>query len=276
MKKAARPGRWKRRLLRVLAGAALLYVIACAGLYFLQEWLSFHPVPLAADYRYSFEEPFTEVTIPSTDGVQLNALHFTTPHPKGMVVHFHGNSGNISITSKARQDYLSRGYDYLAVDYRGYGKSPGKITQQGLFDDADAVWKYALTRFPPDSLVVLGVSLGSGPAIHLASEQPVKKLLLIAPYAGVDLIGEERYPIFPIQWLIKNPFRSRAYAPEVQAEVTLFHGLKDEVVPPHHSLLLKDVFTHASKVTRHEYPEADHNNVPAQTLFQADLDEALK
>jgi alpha-beta hydrolase superfamily lysophospholipase len=276
MKKPSRPGRWKRRLLRLTAGAAILYVVACTGLYFLQEWLSFHPIPLAADYRFQFKEPFTEISIPSTDGVQLNALHFTTPDPKGLVVHFHGNSANIDITSRLRNDYLNRGYEFLAVDYRGYGKSNGSITQQGLFDDAEATWKYALTQFPADSLVVLGVSLGTGPAIHLASKQPVKKLFLIAPYAGIDLLGEARYPIFPIHWLIKNPFPSRLYAPEVKAEVTLFHGDKDETIPFEHSMMLKDVFTHAKKVTLHEYPEADHNNVPAQHAFQSDLDAALR
>jgi fermentation-respiration switch protein FrsA (DUF1100 family) len=233
-------------------------------------------VELAQDHSFSFEEPFEELHLASTDGVMLNGLYFRRASARGLVLYFHGNSGNVEICSRHRKRFLDLGYDFMIVDYRGYGKSTGDIAQQGIYSDALTAWNYALTRWPADSIVVYGSSLGSGPGVWLASHQPVGRLLLEAPYAGIDLIAHERYPIFPTGLLLKNPFPSRTFAPKVKAAVTIFHGEQDQVVPFAQSAILEDSLTGATKVTRHAYPNAGHNDVPKQPDYPAHLREALK
>ena len=94
-----------------------------------QESLIFYPEILPPDYRFAFSEPFEEVTVP-VEAAALNALLFKAPNPKGAVLYFHGNAGSLRTWGDVAGDFTSRGYDILIPDYRGFGKSTGKISNE--------------------------------------------------------------------------------------------------------------------------------------------------
>ena len=92
----------------------LLYI---GAFYFLQEKLIFKAIPLSQDYVYDYNVPFKEVFLVPEEGVRLNALHFKTENPKGMVVYYHGQGGNLSKRwDKVSRKFTDAGYDFFIMD----------------------------------------------------------------------------------------------------------------------------------------------------------------
>ena len=98
---------------------------------FLQKKALFRPVTLAADYTFSFEAPFEEHFLDTPDGARINLLRFPTAwaQRRGAVLYFHGNRGSLQRWGAMHADFTSRGFDFIAPDYRGYGKSKGKLSE---------------------------------------------------------------------------------------------------------------------------------------------------
>ncbi|MCI6988049.1 MAG: alpha/beta hydrolase [Campylobacter sp.] len=114
------------KLIKILA---ISYVLFIAILYLFQEKLIFLPQKLDQNFSYKFSSNFSEIWLENGD-IRLNALHFKSENPKGIVVFMHGNYGNLSQWSDLGDEFLRIGYDFLIYDYRGYGKSGGKITSE--------------------------------------------------------------------------------------------------------------------------------------------------
>ncbi|MEO1437812.1 MAG: alpha/beta fold hydrolase, partial [Bacteroidota bacterium] len=156
-----------------------LYFLVCLTLYFVQERLLFFPFKLPQDYSFRFNTAFEDLTLTAKDGVNLNALHFKTPNPKGAVLFLHGNGGSIDGWGTLYPMYTQNGYDVLFFDYRGYGKSEGKISsQQQLIDDAQLAYDYLKAHFPENRLIISGTSIGTGIATILAGQNQPKQLIL--------------------------------------------------------------------------------------------------
>src|SRR5690554_8068797 len=101
------------------------------------------PSELPQDYKYEFSYDFKELYLGSHDGkARLNALHFKVNSPKGIVVYYHGNAGQLADWGHVVQDFAESGYDVLVVDYRGYGKSTGKLSEKALYSDALLFYNY--------------------------------------------------------------------------------------------------------------------------------------
>ena len=111
-------------ILIFIAGLVLLgYVGVCVFLYAKQEWLLFRPTKLASDHVFVFEHDFEEYNIEVGEGIALNALLFHADQARGVVYYLHGNAGSLNGWGHQANDFLENGYDFLVVDYRGYGKS---------------------------------------------------------------------------------------------------------------------------------------------------------
>ena len=183
-----------RKLIRWVRFAILAsYVLVCSGLYFSQDSLVFRPEPLAADFRFEFPQKFSEVSLP-VDGATLSALHFTTNNPKGVVLFFHGNAGSLRRWGDVAESFTLRGYDLFIFDYRGYGKSSGKIaSEQQLIKDAEQVYQYVSRRYAPRHIVVYGRSLGTGLAAQIALRHAPKMLILETPYVSLKDLTAQFY-----------------------------------------------------------------------------------
>ena len=119
-------------------------------MYYLQEKLLFHPVPLPPDYQFKFNMPFQEVNIPLNSKDNLNIVRFLTPDPipKGVVLYFHGNRDNINRYAKYAVNFTKNGYEVWITDYPGYGKTTGKLTEENLYLQAKEVYKLARSKPP--------------------------------------------------------------------------------------------------------------------------------
>ncbi len=116
------------------------------------------------------------------DGGQINAIFFKVPNSLGVVYYMKGNSKSIKGWGKFAKDFVSNGYDFFMMDYRGFGKSRGKRSQARLFNDAQFIYKWLAQSYPEDKIILYGRSWGSGIAARIASWNKPAKLILDSPY----------------------------------------------------------------------------------------------
>ncbi|MDC8003997.1 alpha/beta fold hydrolase [Aureisphaera galaxeae] len=222
-----------KRLKKILGTFLGLYLIITILMFLLQEKLIFLPSTLPQDYAYTFQEEFEELFLEAEDGARLNALHFKVDNPKGLILYFHGNAGDLSRWGVITSEFTKYGYDVLVMDYRTYGKSTGKLSEMALYGDAKMFYKKAMELFPEDQIIVYGRSLGTTFATAVASHHHPQKLLLETPFYGLEELAKERYWFLPVSAFLKYQFPTWFYAENVKCPITIFHGTEDEVVPYH-------------------------------------------
>ncbi len=200
-------------------------------LYFIQEKILFLPTVLEQGYRFQFNHSFEEINIKTEDSAILNAIHFKVDQPKGVILYFHGNAGNLSRWGTIAEFFVERGFDVLIMDYRTYGKSTGKLNEDVFYKDADLFYKYVKDRYNENDITLYGRSLGTAIATYLASKNKPKQLVLETPYYSMIDVGESRFPIFPVSKLLKYKFPTYQFIKSVRCPITMFHGTKDQIVP---------------------------------------------
>jgi dipeptidyl aminopeptidase/acylaminoacyl peptidase len=138
------------------------------------------------------------VSISTPDGETLVGW-WSPPQPgKPTVLFLHGNAGTVADRSDALAFYRSNGLGTLFLDYRGYGGSTGTPSESGLIADALAAYDWLLSRgVTPDKIGVVGESVGSGPAVALATTRPISALALEAPFSSMADVAAHHYPWLP-------------------------------------------------------------------------------
>lgn len=280
----------KKTSLKIVKGFAivfgLIYLISCAFFYFFQEDLIFQPTPLDSEYVFEFEERFEELNIESEDGTILNNLLFKADSSKGLIFFLHGNGGSLKRWGKSASVFLEQNYDVLILDYRGYGKSEGKInSERELYQDIQIVYNEALQRYDEEDIIVLGYSIGSGLAAKIASSNNPKKLILQAPYYNLpDLLDYLKYnidaPIFkfqrilPSSLLLKYKFKTNEFIQDCEMPIIIFHGDEDQVIYYGSSLKLqKYLKANDSFIT---LPGFNHNGITDNQDYLDAMEEILR
>lgn len=202
-----------------------------ASLYLLQERLLFLPTELAQDYEYEFNYPFEEVFLKPEEDVLINAIHFKAKAPKGVILYFHGNAGNLSRWGIVTEYFVGLNYDVFVIDYRTYGKSTGKLSEEALYSDAQFCYDYLKKFYNENEIVIYGRSLGTGIASHLAQNNRPGKLFLETPYYSIADVAKHRFPLFPVSSLLKYKIPSYKYLKHVNCSIIILHGTVDKVVP---------------------------------------------
>lgn len=226
-----------RKLVVILSS---LYILMCAILYFFQEKILFFPQKIKKEYSYEFENNFEEIDIKTANGSVLNGLLFKAKKAKGLIFYLHGNAGSLLSWGHVAQTYLGLNYDVFIFDYRGFGKSEGKIfSEEQLFNDNQLFYNQMKKRYSEDQIIVLGYSIGTGMAAKIASTNSPKLLLLNAPYYNMTTMMKKRFPFVPT-FLLRYKLETNCYLKKCQMPVVLFHGDTDEVIPLESSLNLKN------------------------------------
>jgi fermentation-respiration switch protein FrsA (DUF1100 family) len=262
---------FKKGLLFMVSLSALIII----GVYFMQKKLIFLPTKLAADYEYQFSEPFEELFLEAEDGARLNAVHFKIENPKGLILYFHGNAGDLSRWGKIASELINYHYDVLIMDYRSYGKSTGDVSEQKLFDDATLFYKYALKSYSEDNIIVYGRSLGTAVATFVASKNNPKKLILETPFYNLEEIAKKRFPFLPVKYLLKYHFLSNNYIEAVRCPVIIFHGTKDNIVPYNSGKNLSGLVP-KDRLTFVSIEGGEHNDLVNFKEYKQGIETALK
>jgi fermentation-respiration switch protein FrsA (DUF1100 family) len=156
--------------------------------------------------------PGQEVDLTAADGVKLHAWYFPHPQAKATILHLHGNAGNLEDRRDLVRDLQALGVNVFAVEWRGYGKSEGKPSEEGLYKDARAAWDWLLTKTTADKIVIHGESLGGGPACELASTVPCAGLILQSTFTSIPDMAPRVMPIFP-RFLVRTKYDNLSKVP---------------------------------------------------------------
>jgi fermentation-respiration switch protein FrsA (DUF1100 family) len=261
-----------RRLAKVLL---FIYALITIMLYLLQEKLIFLPSKLPVDFEYSFSHDFEEINLKTEDDVILNAIHFKQVNPKGLILYFHGNAGDLSRWGDITSFFVDKEYDVLVMDYRTYGKSTGKLSEEALHDDAQLFYDYALKQYNETQIILYGRSLGTGIAANLASKNKPNKLILETPYYSLLDIAKERFPFLPLNWLMKYKLLSHVFIQTVTCPIIIFHGTNDTIVPYKSGKRLFDSIPH--KIIKfYTVDRGEHNNLIEFKAYLEGIDEVLR
>jgi pimeloyl-ACP methyl ester carboxylesterase len=221
-----------------LLGAAL-YAGAIAWLWFRQERLLFEPDPLPADQPL-FDEPDVREMFVQVPGARLSVAQLKLPQPRGVVFYLHGNSGNLQKWFVGLDAFRELHFDVVMMDYRGYGKSSGRIESEAqLRADVRAVWSEIAPQYAGKRIVISGQSLGTALAAGLSAELCAAGCapdltLLVSPYSSMQALADELYPWVPSR-VLRYPLPTVDHALRVSSPVMLVHGDKDELIGFHHS-----------------------------------------
>lgn len=185
---------------------------------------------LPRDYGLSPEE----ITVTTQDGLRLHGWFFNASQSKAVLLFFHGNAGNISGRLFKAKGWLDRGVSVFLVDYRGYGKSEGKIEKGAdLIEDAESAlrWLEEKRKIPSEKIILYGESIGSYPAITLAGEKKFSGLVLEAPFTTLSELAKTHYGWIPDFFLKDFPMKNQDAIPQIKAPVFILHGDRDEICP---------------------------------------------
>jgi alpha-beta hydrolase superfamily lysophospholipase len=220
----------KKTVISFLKIIVILYLLFCGTLYFYQEKLIFFPEKLDTNYSFSFEQKFEELNIKTVDGKLLNGLLFKATNSQGIIYYLHGNGGSLGSWGNIAKTYTNLNYDVFMLDYRGYGKSEGKISsQKQLFEDAQTVYNELKKRYKEVQIIVLGYSIGTGIASKLASNNQPKLLILQAPYYSLTDMMQHSFSYLPT-CILKYKLATNIYLNNCNMPVIIFHGDRDAVI----------------------------------------------
>ena len=247
-------------ILKILLIVTSAYLLLCLAIYFFQHLFFFRPEILATHFKYQYPFPFEELTFNMEDGGSINAIYFKVPNSRGVIYYLKGNSRSIKGWGKFAKDFVSNGYDFFMMDYRGFGKSRGKRSQEKLFSDAQFLYQWLAKHYAEEKIVVFGRSFGSGIAARIASWNKPRLLILDSPYFSF-LYNAKRHAFFlPLSWLIRYDIRTDLYLQTTSCPVHIVHGNKDHLISFSQSERLRAL--HPEKVILHPIDGARHNNLP--------------
>ena len=232
--KPVSPLRVGRGVASIVIGSALALVVLAVVLwtqierryiFFPSAYIQYTPDQVGLSYE--------EVFFLSDDGLRLHGWY--VPGQSDITwLWFHGNGGNIGDRVEELALFRHRlGINQLIFDYRGYGRSQGRPSEQGTYRDARAALAYlqGLSYVAPERIVYFGHSLGAAVAVELAASQPPLALVLVSPFASISDMARLTMPVLPLHWLVRNRYDSLAHIGRVDRPLLVLHGDRDETVP---------------------------------------------
>ncbi|HAH07929.1 MAG TPA: alpha/beta hydrolase [Elusimicrobia bacterium] len=208
----------------VLLWAALRW-FERANLYFPSREFTMGPQTFGLSYE--------EVFLRTEDGVRIHAWLLPAQRPGPVLLYCHGNAGNISSRMYKANLFHRLGLGVLLFDYRGYGKSEGRPSEEGTYRDAEAAWRWLVEekRVRPEDIVVYGESLGNAIALETALRHPPRALILESAFTSVVDMGELIFPFLPVRAMTTIRYDNLAKIPRVSCPVLVMHSREDSIVP---------------------------------------------
>ena len=220
---------WKTSRCLIIA-----YVVVLALLLVFEKQLVYPLELWDPQVRFGEGSSLQEVHFSASDGTKLHALYGQRDHPRVVILYLHGNGGNIGHRAGLLR-FLSSQYDasVLGVSYRGYGKSEGQPTENGLSLDAEAALEYLLEkeRVDVDRILIVSRSMGAAVGLKLAIDYSVPALCIESTFTSLPDVAARHYPWFPVRLLMKNQFPSLSRISRYRGRLLQSHGSQDELVP---------------------------------------------
>ncbi|MDX1629595.1 MAG: alpha/beta hydrolase [Fulvivirga sp.] len=251
-----------------------VYLLIIMVAFLSQEKMIFFPDQLSKDYAFNLGEKDEEVFLTTEDGETINGL-FYEGHKTQVILYFHGNAGSLEGWQHIASDFTSLGYHFLIIDYRGYGKSTGDITEKGLYRDAQAAFNYLTQEkgFKPGDIIIYGRSIGTGVATELATQQKVKGLVLESAFTSLKKLANQKMPFLLPSLILEFHFNNIEKLQRVSCPIAFIHGSEDTLIPPSHTEKLFEAFSGNKEKVMIE--GAGHNDLNTYNEYHQALADVL-
>jgi uncharacterized protein len=192
---------------------------------------------------------FEEVWFESRDATRLHGWFIPAPaHARWghlVLLLLHGNGGNISHRGSFYQAWHELGINVFTFDYRGYGQSQGRPSEEGTYQDAQAAYAWLRKRgFDSHQIIPIGKSLGGGIASELVLRERVGALILQNTFTSIPDIGSEMFPWLPVRRLARISYNTRSKLPSIHVPVLIAHSPNDQTIGIHHARQNFEVANH--------------------------------
>ena len=182
----------------------------------------------------------------------------------------HGNAASAFSADQLRHGEVLRaaGFSVLGIDYRGFGMSPGVPSETAMYADAEAAFDSLLHRgIAPGRIILLGHSLGSGPAVSLATRHRAAALVLFGAFTSIPDAAAGRYPWLPVRYVASVRFDSLARMHSVHIPVVIAHSRADATIPYRHALKLYAAAREPKRLLIFDAPSNDGFGGHVDSLF---------
>jgi fermentation-respiration switch protein FrsA (DUF1100 family) len=234
---------------------------------FQRRFLYFPDKQIGLPEQYGLQN-FTELTLKSDDDIALQAWYKEAMPGMPTILYFHGNASHIGNRAGIYSALAGQGFGVLSLSYRGYGKSQGAPSEQGLYNDARAAVKFLTQEkgISLDGIILYGESLGTGVAVQIATEYKVGGLILQAPYTSVVGRASEIYFFIPVRRVLREHFNSLDKISRVKSPLLILHGALDATIPIRHGKLLLESANHPKDSVF--FDDVGHNNFDSAVIAQ--------
>ncbi len=256
----------RRFALRTALIVAALYLVTVVAACAFQRSLLYFPDPTTRTPDPS-GPPMQVVRLTTADHERLVAWFLPPAAGKPVILYLGGNGESLVGGTGRYQRIAAEGVGELALAYRGYSGSSGHPTEVGLNADAEAAYAWLAARYPAQSIVIHGHSLGTGVAARLAAGHPARALVLESPFTSAVDVGALAYPWLPVRLMMWDRFASRDWIGKVHMPVLIVHGDQDEVIPFGQGVGLYRLANQPKIFVR--ITGGHHDDLPQQGLYEA-------
>ena len=240
----------------------ILFLFVCAYtliLYFAQENFYLHPNKKYISPTQCGMPQFEEIVLKTEDNIEMLNWFAKGDKNKPVLLFFHGNRDQMADFAPSLSPYLKEGLNVMMAEYRGFGGTKGKFSQDNLYKDATRVYNYLKDDLKFENIYVFGYSMGTAPASYLASEKNPKGVILGAPFYSLkEVAGERNIPL--AKYIIKYEMPSYKFVKQYKGNLLIVHGTADKVVPVQHGKRLYELSSSNSKKLV-LLPNASHRDV---------------
>jgi fermentation-respiration switch protein FrsA (DUF1100 family) len=215
-----------RRSISIALSAGMLYAMLVGAVMGLEDTFIYFPSRGGTVKAHGHD-----VYLQAADGVKLHAFFIEQAASDLTLLYLQGNAGNLAGRSPVLEYFASLGVSVLALDYRGYGQSQGSPSEAGLYADVLAAYAWLRERSAASTIVVLGESLGGGPACELAATRPIGGLVLLSTFTSVPDMAARTFPFLPARLLVRTRYDNLAKITKVGVPKLVVHSERDEVIP---------------------------------------------
>ena len=201
-------------------------------LYFMQPTFLYCPVQEISNTPDELGIDFEDVVFQTEDGLRLNGWYIPAENSQLTVLFCHGNGGNMTHRLDTINIFYNLGLNCFIFDYRGYGSSEGKTSEEGTYLDAKAAYEWLTKekKISPNDIIIFGRSLGGSIAAQLAAKVEARSLIVESAFTSYVDIGRKFYPYMPVRWFASFSYRTIDYVKDVRCPVMIIHSRSDDVV----------------------------------------------
>lgn len=256
-----------KSLLAVFLIAAGAYAAICAIYYLQQDRLLF----VGAGSVVPPPDPRIEPVDNTVNGLHLRGVRVLAREGDTVLLYFGGNAESV-VNNALAMLRLGSVTAYL-IDYRGYGDSEGSPSERALRGDALAHFDWIRIQHPHSRIVLIGRSLGSAMALHVAARRDIDGLILISPFTSICDVAAFHLPWLPVAPLLRHPFDTVPDARRLEVDALIIAADNDAVIPRQFTdAIVRELPTRAAV---HIIPGTGHNDLMATQQGWAPVREYL-